>query len=223
MTASLVAAPADSIFERCWWLYALYRERFFTDHTEAIAAALQPMLRAQPACRLIELGCGPGFYARRLAARFPNLHVIGIDTSDHLLACARLKAERAHLRNCRFLRADAESLADFPESAEAVIVSRLLLILSRPELTLNAIFQALCPGGICFVAEPISTFGATMPLWFMRFVAPNLAKAQDGAKSVRCEVLSRAQFSTLIEAQPWQKAEIWRDDHYQYALCEKPL
>ena len=58
----------ETLFERCWWFYALCREYVFTDHTEEIAAALAPLLRASKKRHLLEVGCGPGFYARRFAS-----------------------------------------------------------------------------------------------------------------------------------------------------------
>lgn len=111
---SAVQLPIEPLFERGWWIYALCRERLFTDHTEAIADAFRLLLQDGQQRHLIEVGCGPGFYARRLAARFPNLRVTGIDISERLLSRARNRAHRAGLLNCTFLRADANSLEQFP-------------------------------------------------------------------------------------------------------------
>ena len=110
---------------------------------------------------LVEAGCGPGFYSRRLAARFPQLHITGIDLSEPLLCRAQEQARRSGLNNCRFLKADALSLAESPGQVDAVIASRLFLILAQPALALDAIFTALRPGGICFIAEPASALRAS--------------------------------------------------------------
>ena len=113
---------------------------------------------------LVEAGCGPGFYSRRLAARFPQLHITGIDLSEPLLCRAQEQARRSGLNNCSFLKADALSLAESPGQVDAVIASRLFLILAQPALALDAIFTALRPGGICFIAEPASALRASLPL-----------------------------------------------------------
>ncbi len=42
-----------------------------------------------------DLGCGPGNSAELLLRRFPDASVVGLDTSDAMLAHARLRAPRA--------------------------------------------------------------------------------------------------------------------------------
>ncbi len=211
---------ADPVFDRCWWIYSLCRERLFADHTETIATALQPLLRSHPHIQLLEVGCGPGFYSRRLAARFPYMQTTGVDTSERLLSHARLQAHRAKLENCRFLRADAHNLCSL-EAADAVIASRLFLILAERDRVLSAIFETLRPGGIFFIAEPTSALRTAVPLWFMRAFEGLVGGSPDSETPVRCEVLSKSEFKGLIGGQPWSKVDTWQDKRYQYALCEK--
>jgi len=213
--------PIEPLFERGWWIYALCRERLFADHTEAIAAAFGPFLEDGKQRHLIEVGCGPGFYARRLAARFPNLRVTGIDISERLLVRARARAHRAGLRNCSFLRADAKSLDRFPGTVDAVVASRLFLILADRERALNAIFQTLRPGGVCFVAEPTSALRAALPLWLMRLTMPTRSAQARSCIPVRCEVFSERRFERFVGGEPWSRVRVWKDNRYQYALCEK--
>ena len=213
--------PIEPLFERGWWIYALCRERLFTDHTEAIADAFRPYLKDTQQRHLIEVGCGPGFYARRLAARFPNLRVTGIDISERLLLRARARANRAGLKNCSFLRADAKSLKQFPGTVDAVVASRLFLILAERERALNAIFQTLRPGGVCFVAEPTSALRAALPLWLMRLVMPARSAQARSCIPVRCEVFSEVRFQSFISGEPWGRVRLWKDNRYQYAFCEK--
>ena len=78
--ASPVGDAPDSLFERFGWFYAFLRVRVFRDDTEAIARILQ--LATEPTNSpavpvLVELGCGPGFYACRLAGRFPGWTILG--------------------------------------------------------------------------------------------------------------------------------------------------
>jgi arsenite methyltransferase len=216
-----VQLPIEPLFERGWWVYALCRERLFTDHTDAIADAFRHLLEGNQQRHLIEVGCGPGFYARRLAARFPNLRVTGIDISERLLTRARTRAHRAGLRNCTFVRADAKSLEEFPGTVDAVVASRLFLILADRERALNAIFQTLRPGGVCFVAEPTSALRAALPLWLMRITMPARSSQARSCIPVRCEVLSEGRFQSFIGGEPWGKVRVWKDNRYQYAFCEK--
>jgi arsenite methyltransferase len=212
---------SSTVFDRCWRQYALCREHLFTDHTPQIATALQPLLNGPNPSFLVEAGCGPGFYSRRLAARFPQLQITGIDLSEPLLYRARDQARRAGLSNCRFLKADALSLADFPNQIDAVIASRLFLILAKPAQALDAIFTALRPGGLCFIAEPTSLLSASIPLFLMRFTE-RLGRCPTPIVPLpQSRVLSDADFEGLIESQPWRSIRLWKDRQYQCAVCKK--
>lgn len=179
------------------------------------------MLDAPGPRYLIEAGCGPGFYSRRLAARFPQLHITGIDLSEPLLRRAQERARRSGLSNCRFLKADALSLADCPSQVDAVIASRLFLILAQPALALDAIFTALRPGGLCFIAEPVSALRASLPLLMMR-VTGRLGGSPAHAEPLpQSRVFSGGGFQALIESQPWTSVEIWNDRRYHCAVCRK--
>ncbi len=170
---------------------------------------------------LVEAGCGPGFYSRRLAARFPQLQITGIDLSEPLLCRAQQQARRSGLSNCSFLRADALSLAESPGQVDAVIASRLFLILAEPALALDAIFTALRPGGICFIAEPASALRASLPLILMRMterLGRSPAPAEEPPKS---RVFTGKGFQDLIESQPWTSIRVWKDHKYHCAVCKK--
>jgi hypothetical protein len=79
----------DSLFEHVAWVYVFCREQLFRDDTERIIAALWPGRRPRAGTQLIELGCGPGFYSCRLAERFSEISVTGVDRSESQLRCAR--------------------------------------------------------------------------------------------------------------------------------------
>jgi arsenite methyltransferase len=222
LTGDIHAGSLESVFEQYSWFYALCRELLFTDHTDEIAATMTPLL--EQSCRpvLLEVGCGPGFYASRLAQRFPGIDVIGLDPSEGLLARARQKAERAGLENCRFVRARVQQLSDFPEAADFIIASRLFLILMNRGFALETIYTALKPNGLLFIAEPRSALRAALPLACMRIL-----QVLSGSRSSRqtyqhCRVLDKAQFADFVGSQPWKRVRHWSDQRYQYALCEKP-
>src|SRR5215213_3136310 len=92
----------DSLFDRFAWLYVFFRERLFRDDTQRIIHALWPAGRPKAGARVLEVGCGPGFYSCELAGRFPTTRVIGVDRSTRQLQWARKKARRRGLSNCRF-------------------------------------------------------------------------------------------------------------------------
>jgi arsenite methyltransferase len=216
-----VPGSPESVFERCSWFYALCRELLFADHTDEIAGTMTPLLK-QP-CRpvLLEVGCGPGFYSSKLAKRFPEIDVIGLDPSDGLLARARRKAARDRLTNCRSVRARAHQLSNFPAAADFIIASRLFLILVNRRLALETIYTALKPNGL-FIAEPRSPLRAALPLACMRILQLLTGSWNSPEAFENCSVLNKTQFVDFVASQPWKHVRQWSDHRYQYALCEKP-
>jgi len=218
--SDICADTAEGIFGRCSWFYALCREQLFADHTDEIARSMAPVLYQKRRPLLLEVGCGPGFYSYRLAKRFPHVEVVGIDPSERLLMRARSRAQREALQNCRFVRGRAHQLAGFPEEADFIIASRLFLILSNRRSVLEAIYVALRPSGLLFVAEPLSPLRAALPLTCMR-IWQALAGAGSSADFAQCNVLEKPQFAAFVASQPWKRVRHWSDQRYQYALCEK--
>lgn len=218
----ICANRPESLFERYSWFYALCREVLFADHTEEIAGAMAPVLNRTSRPVVLEIGCGPGFYSSKLAKRFPKIDVIGLDPSDGLLSRAKQKAARDQLTNCRFVRAHAQQLADFPEAADFIIASRLFLILVNRGVALETIYTALRPNGLLFIAEPISPLRAALPLAFMRMLQRFTGSRNSTSTFENCRVLDKKQFADFVASQPWKNIRQWRDHRYQYALCEKP-
>ncbi len=211
---------SDSLFERVSWFYALCREYLFRDHTEEIARSLFPPEGPAPETRLLELGCGPGFYACRLSAEYPVLRTTGIDLSVSLIRRAEGRAAARNLSNCSFQHADAHSLPYPSGSVDCVVVSRLFLIVPDKEGIVREIFRVLRPGGRCFIAEPTSGFRTRLPLAVMWLLARlTTSPAGKYREPQQAEVLSREAFQELVRSQPWSSTELAYDGWYQYAVC----
>src|SRR5438552_18064396 len=90
---------SESLFEHVGWLYAFFREHLFRDDTNRMIAALWPSGRPMSGTALIEFGCGPGFYSRRLAQPFPQISVTGVDQSADPLRWAGDRALPTRLPN----------------------------------------------------------------------------------------------------------------------------
>ena len=117
---------------------------------EMVARQLQRELPAPPV-RVIDLGCGQGTQALRLARR--GYDVTGVDASAGLLARFErdLAAEPAGIRGR--VRAEHGLIEDFPERAgasrfPAVLCHGVLMYLAEPEPVLRAIAALAAPGGL---------------------------------------------------------------------------
>ena len=186
----------ESLYERFPRLYAFCRDYVFRDDTEKIATALWPAGGPSEGDSLLELGCGPGFYSRRLAARFEHLQVTGIDRSKRQLRRARMRALASSLHNCTF----------------------------EGDRVIEETHRVLKPGGRCFVAEPRSAIRAAVPLHALRLRA-RLSELY-GSRGIyrepgKISVMTSGEFGALIGSQPWADMRRWHDTWYQYAVCEK--
>ena len=108
----------------------------------------------QPGDRVLDIGCGPGFFARMLAETVgPAGSVVGIDAAPEMIEYARRKAR--HLSNSRFEPGAAESLA-FPDASFDVVVSSLMMHHLPDEIRLQAVREmrrVLRPGGTLLLSD----------------------------------------------------------------------
>lgn len=97
--------------------------------------------------RLLEIGCGTGFFLAELGRYFETY---GIDTSSFALAQARGNCPRAVIRCMR-----GEDIGDFGTGFFDAIVSRHVLEhMEEPGTTLKGCYQALRPGGVLLYVVP---------------------------------------------------------------------
>jgi ubiquinone/menaquinone biosynthesis C-methylase UbiE len=221
----MLEVAGDAIFERHPAIYGLCREHLFRDDTERICASLWGAGGPAPGTTVLEVGCGPGHYARRLATRFRGLLVVGIDSSEAQLRRARAAALARGLTGCRFERGDARDLPRPGASVDVVIVSRLFTVLTEREQAMSEIHRVLRPGGLAFIAEPRSSIRTGVARELMRLSA-RAANLLDPSSVVpvqleRARVMNSADFASLTDRHPWSRVQRESDRWYQYAVCEK--
>ncbi|MGN6131101.1 MAG: trans-aconitate 2-methyltransferase [Nocardioidaceae bacterium] len=114
--------------------YADERGRPFLDLLGRVAA--------DAPARVVDLGCGPGNLTALLAARWPQAEVVGVDSSEQMVAAAR----EAGIDGVRFERGDLRSWR--PERPVDVLVSNATLQWVPGHLDLLPdLVGAVAPGG----------------------------------------------------------------------------
>jgi trans-aconitate 2-methyltransferase len=128
------------------WNPALYR-RFESERTRPAIELLARVPLAEARC-VVDLGCGPGNSTELLAARYPQAELIGIDSSEAMLASAR---ER--LPGLRFERAD---VADWQpaQAPDLIFANAVLQWVPGHEALFPRLFALLAPGGVLAVQMP---------------------------------------------------------------------
>jgi ubiquinone/menaquinone biosynthesis C-methylase UbiE len=112
-------------------------------HSEAVF----PNLPVKPGDRVLDVGCGFGDTAIRLAERVgPNGSVVGIDCCDAFLDHARKDVAARGLKNVSFMRGDAE-IALPAENFDFVFARFGTMFFANPVAGLRNMRKALRPGG----------------------------------------------------------------------------
>ena len=118
-------------------------------HLVAVRAA-----RMMPEGEALDLGCGPGLLAVKLAQLAPGLRVTGVDLSPEMLAQGREHAAAAGLRESVDFRLGDAARIPFPDGSLDLVVSTLSLHhWSDPVAVLDEIGRVLRPGGAFLVAD----------------------------------------------------------------------
>jgi SAM-dependent methyltransferase len=96
--------------------------------------------------RVLDVGCGPGFYVEELLEVVgPSGAVVGVDTSAAMLAVAAKRCAR--FANVAFHEGDATALPVEEASFDAALCVQVLEYVADPTLALAQMHRALRPGG----------------------------------------------------------------------------
>ncbi len=134
------------------WVIRLYSRGRFTILREIFLEEIGQYLPAHG--RVLDLGCGFGFFSLYFAAREPGRQMFGIDINQRRIADANEAVRRMGLDNARYEVADAAEW-DTDESFDAAYVLDLLHHLPQDEVApfLTRLRRCLRPGGTLLVKE----------------------------------------------------------------------
>ncbi|MFE8645953.1 trans-aconitate 2-methyltransferase [Sphingomonas sp. NCPPB 2930] len=131
------------------WNPQLYRQ--FEDERTRPAAELLARVPLEAPRRVVDLGCGPGNSTELLVRRFPAAQVLGIDTSEPMLASAR-----ARLPGTAFAWGDIArwAPASAAEAPDLIYANAALQWVGDHLSLVPRLFAALAPGGVLAVQMP---------------------------------------------------------------------
>ncbi len=134
--------------------YDAFVTLFFHARRRATFQALTDAAGVHPGQRVLDVGCGTGYFARLLAERVGSDGlVVGVDASREMIGYATHKARR--LKNCQFQLGTSESLT-VPSERFDVVVSSLFMHHLPADLhpvALGEMWRVLQPGGTLLTAE----------------------------------------------------------------------
>lgn len=129
-----------------------------------LIAAL-PALK-NPFC--LDLACGTGDIALKLAEKYPHGRIVGLDITEPMLALARARNTNAHVD---FVNQDMACLDFAPDSAD--IISGGYALRNAPDLgkTLDGIHRVLKPDGVAAFldfSKPTDRLAQLLEYWLLK-------------------------------------------------------
>jgi arsenite methyltransferase len=123
-------------------LEAVYRIRDAVHRRRLVRAALA----ATPGERILDVGCGPGFYCAELLEEVgSNGSIVGLDSSPQMLALAARRCEGHDY--VEFHEADATSLPVEDASMDGALCVQVLEYVPEVAAGLSELYRAVRPGG----------------------------------------------------------------------------
>jgi arsenite methyltransferase len=100
--------------------------------------------------RILDVGCGPGFYVRELLDEVgPNGSLVAVDASPDMLELARRRCEG--FDNVEFHEGNAVALPVDDEHFDAALCVQVMEYVPDPSMALAEMFRVLRPGGRALV------------------------------------------------------------------------
>jgi ubiquinone/menaquinone biosynthesis C-methylase UbiE len=100
---------------------------------------------------VVDFGCGPGFFTMDLAKKVKV--TIAVDLSTEMLEKASNKAQKAGVKNIRFLRSDGKNLQIDNSSVDMVLLVTVYHEIGEGEAVLREFWRILKPQGRLNVVE----------------------------------------------------------------------
>jgi ubiquinone/menaquinone biosynthesis C-methylase UbiE len=113
---------------------------------EVIWPQEEPIVRANAAAKILDVGCGTGEFTSRIARLFPAAQVTGVDLVDASLELARTRCAELGDR-VRFQRGDAFELAFADGAFDFVACRHVLQAIPDAPRVLAELVRVLAPGG----------------------------------------------------------------------------
>lgn len=172
-----------------------------------------------PGHSVLEIGCGTGSTALRLAAG--TRQWLGTDLSPEMIAIAREKLAAQPLPQLRFEVADAEAAVATAASHDAVLVFNLLHLMSDLDVALRALLPSLKHGGLLISKTPcLAEMNPLVPRLFVP-LARALGKAPHVLSFDAAQL--RAAFERHgLEIEAFERHGTKRKDFRVFIVARKP-
>jgi len=108
----------------------------------------------KPSGKLVDMGCGAGNLIIRIAEKFPNLELYGVDISNEILELAKQQAiEKGFEKKIEFKTGTAENLPFSDNSVDFLVSTLSLHHWTNPQNVFQEAIRVLKKDGICLIFD----------------------------------------------------------------------
>ena len=144
-----------------WSVYFQNPEFMEKTRFHLILPEMEPLVRKwcgiQAGSRVLDVGCGTGYFTRLLARGEPETHVTGVDLEQPFIDYARKRNEEERL-SVDYTQADALALPFEAASFDIVASHTFLTVVDSPVKALREMLRVLRPGGMLASVTPMSFY-----------------------------------------------------------------
>lgn len=163
---------------------------------------------------VVDLGCGPGNSTEVLRARWPSASILGLDTSEDMLAKARSSGIAAS-----FVRADVATWG--PEAPVDVIFANAVLHwLPEHAQLFPRLMRFVAPGGALAVQMPNNFAAPTHQIMRELAASPPFADVLSAALP-KVSVLEAAAYYRLLA--PFGQVDLWETTYFHELTGQDPV
>lgn len=114
--------------------------------------------------KILDLGCGPGFYTEKLLNEFSKSKIVALDSDKYLIEFAKKMLEEKYKKRIDFITQDIEK-NNIPNDTFDYVISRLVFQhLDNPLNVAKEIYRILKPGGKVIIIDiDNDLWGTTYP------------------------------------------------------------
>lgn len=124
---------------------------------------LVDLVPAEPAAEWIEVACGPGAIARRLAGKVGRVR--GVDLTPAMVEKARAEAAAEGIENVEFSLGDATALELEDASVDGAVTRVSFHHIPAPQRVLEQMARVVRPGGTVVVSDLLTDEDADAQAW----------------------------------------------------------
>lgn len=184
---------------------------------------MRTLERKRPKGIVLDIGCGPGYLAAKMAGELRETEIVGLDINPHMIGLAKGNRSRLSVDYVLVL-GDVSALPFASGSANAVVTSLSLHHWMDPSAAFAEIYRVLAPGGRLVVFDPRRNAPRLVFLAFQigqSLFSPPAIRRTNGAVGSLWASYTRSELRSLLVAQPFEQVEVVAGPGWLIADCVK--